>query len=500
MHIAQGPKYDLRVNPIYQVDWHNEASGKRVSATKRRIRWRFGFSNREALEEGLSGVDCRGEEHEVVLVWSLTSCKRLVIVDGQEVHFSTGRRTDSKFETSWTMFGGHMFKIIAYAAPPLFNDSTFRQFDLQLDGMSFHSFPKIFELGRGSHGRRVQPSKMYPERTFATPVARTPAISSEMDKQTRQAALVTPEVPERKEVLPALATSPAPPSFEDILSGPSPAPDTQDLFWNSAPQLTNEPYMGPPKNAFEHAQQQSHQLLQNSQQFYDQHSPRGVIDEYAPVSPPPRTFQDISKDILSAYSPDPSVPALTYAPHYSELVYQSSSSMAAHEDTNSNKQTQSKPQKPVLKPTMAPISIVEMEERDEAPVSEMDKAVKFLVNLDDISEVLETPEQAKTARTKAMNQPPKSKPLPPTTPQWNLGLRPSLNDIQKCAQSKPAPKKEIMRTHVFDPAAAQAGMMVVYGASSLPGAMGFGAGIQQLSHYNSSSYYPYQQQRMHAAY
>jgi hypothetical protein len=79
--------------------------------------------------------------------WSLASGKRLITADGQEVHFSLGKRAEGKFEASWTMHGGHMIKIVAHAAPALFYSPDFRQFDLLLDGCSFFDMPKIFELG-----------------------------------------------------------------------------------------------------------------------------------------------------------------------------------------------------------------------------------------------------------------------------------------------------------------------------------------------------------------
>lgn len=481
---AQSPKYDLRVNPIYQVDWQNEASGKRVSATKRRVRWRFGFSNRAALDQGLKGPEARGEEHEVVLVWSLTSGKRLVVVDGQEVHFSMGRRADAKFETSWSMFGGHIFQIIAHAAAPLFNEHVFRQFDLIVDGMSFHSFPKIFQLGANNSVRRdrdAHPPRQHAPPSFATPTSR------EQDNQ--RAAPVTPETVKRPITKPVC---------EDLLSGPA---ERKDLLWDSAPQLT---YQYRPQSSPQQQQYKAHQPLpqqelaaQSQPQYhYEQTSPRGVVDEFAPVPPQPRTFQDVSKEILSAYTPDPSIPALTYMPHYSEQAYQSSSGGAVQEEPPKTV-TPDKQPKAVLKPTMEPISIVEMEERNEAPLSAMEKAVKALVNLEDITETLETPEHAKALRRKDQNQPPRSKPLPPATPEWHLGLRPALTDIQHHSQPKAAPKKEIMRTHAFDPAAAQAGMMVLYGSSFIPASSGFGAGIHQSQYYNSGYH---MQQRMHTAY
>ena len=39
---------------------------------------RFGFSNKEALDSGETGTACRGEEHDVTLIWSVASGKRIV--------------------------------------------------------------------------------------------------------------------------------------------------------------------------------------------------------------------------------------------------------------------------------------------------------------------------------------------------------------------------------------------------------------------------------------
>ena len=138
----------MRLNPVYQVDYSTSTKGKRFSLTKRNVRFNYGFSNAEAIAQGLQGIHCRGEEHEIILVWSLTSGKRLVTADGVEVHFSRGKRTEMRFECSWTTKGNHVMKLVAHATRLGQGDNpSFRQFDLFLDGLSFFSMPKIFELG-----------------------------------------------------------------------------------------------------------------------------------------------------------------------------------------------------------------------------------------------------------------------------------------------------------------------------------------------------------------
>lgn len=106
---------------------------------------RFGFTNQDALAAGETGTACRGEEHDITFVWSLTSGKRLILADGQEVHYSSNRT--QMFDFSWTMRGNHVLKIIAHATPPMTSSHNFRQYDFFVDGMSFFNMPKVHRLG-----------------------------------------------------------------------------------------------------------------------------------------------------------------------------------------------------------------------------------------------------------------------------------------------------------------------------------------------------------------
>ena len=125
---------------------------------------RFGFANPEALRAGQTGIECRGEEHDITLVWSLTSGKRLVLADGHEVHFSNSRSND--FDYSWTMKGNHILKITAHATAPLSPTPGYRQYDFFVNGMSFFGFPKVFRLGLHPSDPRgqVSPNSQGPNR------------------------------------------------------------------------------------------------------------------------------------------------------------------------------------------------------------------------------------------------------------------------------------------------------------------------------------------------
>lgn len=149
------PRFDLSRNPPYQINFRAKRAGKTISASKRRITFQFGFSSASAISSRKNGVDCRGEEHEVVLIWSHMTGKRQLYMDGREVHMSKAGMGNTQFVHSWVIPGNHMVKIIAHGTPPLGGENTnFRQFDLEVDGMSYFSFKKIYELGEGTVGGR----------------------------------------------------------------------------------------------------------------------------------------------------------------------------------------------------------------------------------------------------------------------------------------------------------------------------------------------------------
>jgi len=123
---------------------------------------RFGFANPEALAAGETGTACRGEEHDVTLVWSITSGKRLILADGQEVHYSNSR--SGVFDHTWTMRGNHVLKVVAHASPPLSPTPGFRQYDFFVDGQTFFSFPKVYRLGLAPNDPRNSVSPGSPVR------------------------------------------------------------------------------------------------------------------------------------------------------------------------------------------------------------------------------------------------------------------------------------------------------------------------------------------------
>lgn len=245
--------------PVYQVDFTAVAAGKRVASTKRRIRWRFGFPNLQALEAGRSGTDCRGEEHEVVIVWSVTSGKRQILMDGREVHFSSNRV--GLLDYSWTSKGNHVLKVLCHAAPPMQATPGFRQYDLFIDGQSFFTMPKMFELGvksaqdnrvpgqRGDYGHHSGGGVAYPGAGYGSSPrgvsVKAPSTPAEEDQDLRKA--IEASLAESKRHLGEGGGAPAPVNTNgggDLLDFEAPyAPAVTPAATTSVPAITTNASM-----------------------------------------------------------------------------------------------------------------------------------------------------------------------------------------------------------------------------------------------------------------
>ena len=130
----------------YQIDYKVTGAGKTLGISKKRVVFKFGFANRDALSEGLTGASCRGSEHEVVLVISLASGKRHVLLDGREVHFSQGEKMMNRgfdFPFSIRIPG------VGAVQARLCTDSQAgtNPYNFFINGMSYFHFSKIYELG-----------------------------------------------------------------------------------------------------------------------------------------------------------------------------------------------------------------------------------------------------------------------------------------------------------------------------------------------------------------
>ncbi len=138
----------VNCDDLYQVSCTVVDCGRNLPASKRCIRWKFGIIDEEARSSGANGMDCKGQEHEVMLLWSVFSGKRLVQQNGEQVHFSRGKKTDGKFQVQWSdEESGFEFVVIAHAAPPIRAKENWKQFDLRCNGKSFDDMVPVCSLG-----------------------------------------------------------------------------------------------------------------------------------------------------------------------------------------------------------------------------------------------------------------------------------------------------------------------------------------------------------------
>jgi hypothetical protein len=137
-------------------------------------------------------------------------------------------------------------------------------------------------------------------------------------------------------------------------------------------------------------------------------------------------------------------------------------------------QGSSPPRSKSVAPSMKPLSLCDLEDDDRDDSSPMDKAMRSLVHLDDISKPIETsPQELKSRQLReAVQQHKKSKPQPPRREPF-LRMDASIGEIQSHATQTTRPTKQVMRVHpaqALDPATAPRAdtMMVRYGAPPPP--------------------------------
>ena len=141
----------------YQIEFKVINQGKQISASKRTLHYRFGFANAAAMAQGRTGIDCRGEEHDIVVLWSITGGKRSISFDGREIQYSAGKRANASrradiLEAAWRM-GDNVYEMKCYAYKPAAGspekrNPRWQQYSLIIDGRSFCDLPQVFDLGK----------------------------------------------------------------------------------------------------------------------------------------------------------------------------------------------------------------------------------------------------------------------------------------------------------------------------------------------------------------
>lgn len=135
---------------FYQIDFGSENCGRIIPMSKRHIHFKFGYPNVRAMKDGLSGQDCRGEEHEISIVWSLSSGKQSIEYDGEIIFWNVCNLSDGKMTHSWSDKDGRYLKVIVHSLSISMNaaqHADWRQYDLFIDGISYFRAPKIYQIG-----------------------------------------------------------------------------------------------------------------------------------------------------------------------------------------------------------------------------------------------------------------------------------------------------------------------------------------------------------------
>lgn len=454
----------------YQIDVSSAASGKHVAATKRRVRWRFGYANAKALDSGETGVGCRGTEHEITLVWSLTSGKRLVLMDQKEVHFSQGRRTEGKFATSWEMRNGQVMTIIAHAAPPLKQKAGFKQFDLQINGCSFHKLPHIYELGvttlsngsqdyssgtrAGYSNYRVSGNKEMEwartvheqEKKYSMNNVEDSYYNNNTSDNRRNFAM-NRDSPKRYQ----LGESQSSPTQSNLNSFHL----VSDPILPSAGQNLVSDSTNAGKQDFLSAPVITHDEFQPAQ--------------FDPSQPP--SYDAVWSSIMDAYdsAPEPA-PAVTYSTTTSER----------QPIQDGDQETESKPNlsinaKLYYEPKEEKRNFFDGGITSPSGVNELSSAFNNLVNIDDLSSEAEAKSQKLTMMhdtKKSLRK--SSNAIPPKAADWNLGPSPSLAQLKNLQTGPPSQKKEVMKASLTQAPPQTAGALVVYGDNQNMGYNNYG--------------------------
>eukprot|EP00934_Nitzschia_sp_Nitz4_P004309 Nitzschia sp. Nitz4//scaffold61_size107673//71490//73388//NITZ4_004246-RA/size107673-snap-gene-0.118-mRNA-1//-1//CDS//3329555743//4299//frame0 len=521
---------------VYQIDFAAAAAGKRIAAAKRRLRWRFGFPNKQALEAGRTGTDCRGEEHEVDIVWSITSGKRQISMDGKEVHFSSSRAGVLDF--SWTTRGNHVIKVLCHAAAPMTPTPGFRQYDLFIDGQSFFNMPKVYELGiKGSVPSRVPGGYSNPTSPVSYESGSMRGVPSEFAPSSREQEeadlrmAIQASLEESRQHLSrgtggGGSVAPTTHSEANLLDFGSPAPQqfaappsdrsvSGMSYYSAPPTYTQQPpppapapYQSPPPAAGNYAGAlvPSHgppgSYYQAPPQPYG--SPAPVPPAAAPqpaygaapptYAPPPPVQTDVfgmnSMPDDDPFAPKP--PAPPTRQDYTNAILEAYQSpavtpMAARPPATAAPGSSPPPQ-PQGQFTPQSMGALTNTEVEEAPMSALEKAMKNLVNVDHIDEPAEgevklTMIKKEEAKKKQPGN--KSTPLPPVATNL-VGKGASLAQIRETKHGDRTLKQTsdgVMNAPppgVFSPGAAAGGALVVHGQGPPPlnQPQGFGLGAR----------------------
>lgn len=137
----------------YQIDYSIQNAAKTLGFSKKKVLFKFGFANERSVTSGLTGPACRGSEHELLFIWSLSTGKRQLLLNNKDLHYSesgqNGWTSDRTWQHEFTLrdSAGGTFRITFVTQPVNRDIPDCRPFDLRIGGISYFRFNKIFQLG-----------------------------------------------------------------------------------------------------------------------------------------------------------------------------------------------------------------------------------------------------------------------------------------------------------------------------------------------------------------
>jgi len=292
----------------YQIDYSQKNTSKTFGFSKKRISFKFGIANKKALDDGLTGANCRGSEHEIIFIWSLNSGKRQILADGKDVHYSesgqNGWTSDQVFQHHFNMrVPGFSQPVRCHLVTQPSNKDipSIKPFDLRINGLSFFTFSKIFQLGtpqmvsrpiKGKGGRQVDPEDdpyCTPEERKAIAAAKLASMRDYREQQERKQGGMNRD----EGNLINLMDDPSPPT-------PAPSVATQGYSAASMGSFGSAPQQQPPPAAYAQSAYSNYSLGAPAPQPaygqpppapYGQPAPAAYGQPQAPFGQPPPAQQ-----------------------------------------------------------------------------------------------------------------------------------------------------------------------------------------------------------------
>lgn len=289
----------------YQIDFSTKNTSKTFGFSKKKVTFKFGVANNQSLAQGLTGANCRGSEHEIIFTWSLNSGKRQILADGKDVHYSetgqNGWTSDQVFQHQF------LIRVPGLSAPlrchlitqPANRDMPqIQPFDLRVNGMSYFSMSKIFQLGtpqmisrpvagggRSSSGRISSGGQPYSQET-------DPYMTAEERKAVAAAKVASLRDLERQRSQQLQQSFPTP--------APAPPPRVEENLISLMDDPAPLPQMGPGQ-----AQFASSNTFEAS--LFGGGPPPGTYGQQPPP-PPQQAYNNYSMGSMSSLNGQPPLP------------------------------------------------------------------------------------------------------------------------------------------------------------------------------------------------